>query len=169
MIKDFQDQYASVEHDVNLIVQHITAASLRSYLKRRRKRKRTSLRSLERSMKYFTRALAKYNPQSHELDFDRMPKLKKKAFEFSIMEVFKVADSLAHSATQGHMDAVDITQFVSHVTARLLHREKATAESMNALVTQIKQQYYEDFQKELLPEIDTFVTKHVNSFIEGKP
>jgi hypothetical protein len=120
-------------------------------------------------MKYFTRALAKYNPQSHELDFNRMPKLKKKAFEFSIMEVFKVADSLAHSATQGHMDAVDITQFVSHVTARLLHREKATAESMNALVTLIKQQYYEDFQKELLPEIDTFVTKHVNSFIEGKP
>ena len=66
-------------------------------------------------------------------------------------------------------DAVDITEFVSHVTARLLHREKATAESMNALVSQIKQQYYEDFQKELLPEIDTFVAKHVNSFIEGKP
>lgn len=169
MIKDFQDQYASVESDVHLIVQHVTAASLRGYLKRRRTRKRPSLKNLEKSMKYFTRALAKYNPQSHELDFNRMPKLKKKAFEFSIMEVFKVVDTLAHHATQGHMDAVDITQFVSHVTARLLHREKATAESMSALVTQIKQQYYEDFQKELLPEIDAFVTKHVNSFIEGKP
>lgn len=169
MIKDFQDQYATVEADVHLVVQHVTAASLRNYLKQQRRRKRPSLRNLQKSIKYFTRALAKYNPQSHELDFNRMPKLKKKAFEFAIMEVFKVADSLAHTATKEHMDAVDISEFVTHVTARLLHREKATAESLNGLVNQIKHQYYEDFQKILLPEIDTFVTKHVNSFIEGKP
>lgn len=169
MIKDFQDQYATVEADVNLIVQHVTAASLRNYLKRQQRRKRPSIRSLQKSIKYFTRALAKYNPQSHELDFNRMPKLKKKAFEFAIMEIFKVADSLAHNATKEHMDAVDISAFVAHVTARLLHREKSTAESLNGLVNQIKQQYYEDFQKILLPKIDTFVTKHVNSFIEGKP